>query len=360
MVINPGRSRLAAYVALAYTLVIVYASLQPLTPWRMPPAAVLGFLIAPWPRYITVSDTLLNVAAYLPLGAMIVVALRPRCAGFAACMLATLIAALLSLSLESVQMFLPARIASKVDLLANAGGAAVGALGAWLLALPAWTGNSLMARQRRVIRADTLGDCGLIALAVWLFIQFDPAPLALASGDWRDALGLKPWFAYAPASYQTAELCVAALAVIALGLLAAQVTTSSATAALAATLALVLTFVAKSMALWSHARATSMFQWLTPGVMGGLLIGVALLVVLLWLPAAWRSVIAIACLVAAVLLVNVTPENPYQNISPFLLARQPTHMSSFSNIVRVLSQLWPFGTVALLLALTRARPARAA
>jgi hypothetical protein len=99
-----------------------------------------------------------------------------------------------------------------------------------------------------------------------------------------------------------------------------------------------------------------MFQWLTPGVTSGLLLGVALLVLLLWLPAAWRGAIAIACIVAAVILVNVTPENPYQTVSPLLLAPQPTHLSSFSNIVHLLSQLWPFATALLLLTLVRSGP----
>ena len=71
------RASLAGYVALAYTLVIVYASLQPFTGWRMPPPEVFAFLTAPWPRYITASDIALNVAAYLPLGAMLFYALRP-------------------------------------------------------------------------------------------------------------------------------------------------------------------------------------------------------------------------------------------------------------------------------------------
>jgi hypothetical protein len=218
--------------------------------------------------------------------------------------------------------------------------------------------HPLVALRRRVIRADTPGDCGMIALAAWLFIQFDPAPLALASGDLREALGLKAWFAYAPAAYQNIETGIAALAVITLGLLAAQVATSHATAALAAALTLALTVIAKSVALWSLARAASLFQWLTPGVMSGLLLGVALLILLLWLPAAWRAAIAGACIVAAVILVNVTPENPYQTVSPLLLAPQPTHLSSFSNIVHLLSQLWPLFAVVLLAALAGGKPPR--
>ena len=58
-------------------------------------------------------------------------------------------------------------------------------------------------------------------------------------------------------------------------------------------------------------------------------------------------------LLAGVALVNITPENPYQNTPAFLFASQQTHLSSFSNIVRVLSQLWPFATIALLCVLGR-------
>ena len=122
--------KLAGYIALAYTLVIVYASLQPFAGWRMPPDEVLRFLTAPWPRYITATDIALNVVAYLPLGAMLYFALRPPLAPAAAFVIATLVAAVLSLLLESVQMFLPARIASNVDLLSNSAGAVLGALGA--------------------------------------------------------------------------------------------------------------------------------------------------------------------------------------------------------------------------------------
>src|SRR3954452_17314072 len=94
---------LAGYVALAYTLVIVYASAQPFSGWRMPPPEVLAFLTAPWPRYLTIGDILLNIAAYLPLGAMLFFVLRPPLAAAFAMVLATMLGVLLSLVLEIVQ-----------------------------------------------------------------------------------------------------------------------------------------------------------------------------------------------------------------------------------------------------------------
>jgi hypothetical protein len=248
-------------------------------------------------------------------------------------------------------MFLPARVASNVDLLANSGGAALGAIAAWLFSFQAVSRHPMVALRKKFVRADLPGDCGLIMLAIWLFIQFDAAPLALASGDLREALALKPWFAYAPVSYHNVEMAVAALATLTLGLLSAQIATSKATAAIVGLLALALTIAAKTIAVWSLARAVNPLQWMTPGVINGLLAGIAVLAVLVWLPPLWRSVFAIAGITAATILVNVTPENPYQTAPPYLLALQPSHLSSFSNIVHALSQLWPFTTVVLLLAL---------
>src|SRR6188474_3508497 len=102
-----GKPRFAIFVALAYTVVIVYASLQPFEGWRAPPPDMYGFLGAPWPRYITAADVMLNVVAYVPLGAMLFTSVRPRLSPAASFVISTLFAALLSTALEGAQLFLP-------------------------------------------------------------------------------------------------------------------------------------------------------------------------------------------------------------------------------------------------------------
>ena len=337
-------------------MVIVYASLQPFAGWRMPPGQVLGFLTAPWPRYITAADIALNVAAYLPLGTMLFVALRPPLRAVWALAFATLIATLLSLALESVQMFLPVRIASNVDLLSNGAGAASGALAAWLMTRG---GNSLVALRARAVREDTLGNCGLILIALWILVQFHPAPLALGSGDLREALGLPPLFAYMPQSYLRAEAGVAAFAVIGAGLILSVLMQPQRYAMPAMALTLVLTLAAKSIAAVTLARAAQWLQWLTPGVAAGTAGGIVLLALLLRLTPAARAALAIFCIAAGVCIVNATPENPYQAQPVFMLSPQPTHLANFGHIVRALSQLWPFAALMWLLALLRSERVRA-
>ena len=331
-------------------MVIVYASVQPFAGWRMPPGQVLGFLTAPWPRYITAGDIVLNVAAYLPLGMMLFIALRPPLSAAWALFFATLIATLLSLALESMQMFLPVRIASNVDLLANGAGAASGALAAWLLTR---SSNPLAVLRGRLVRTDALGDCGLILIALWILVQFHPAPLALGHGDLRESLGIAPLFAHAPQSYLLAEAGVAALAVMGIGLLLSVLVQPQRSALPAIALTLLLTLAAKSIAAVTLARAAQWLQWLTPGVAAGSAGGIALLALLLLLAPVARAAIAIVCIVAGVCIVNAAPENPYQSLPVFVLTPQPTHLANFGHVVRALSQLWPFAAVVWLLALTR-------
>jgi len=331
----------------------VYASLQPFAGWRAPPDEVLHFLTAPWPRYVTAGDIMLNILAYLPLGAMLFYALRPPLAAAVACVLAIVLSAALSLALESTQMFLPSRIASNVDLISNTAGSAIGALGALLLAL--WN-DPLAALRRRMIRADSFGDCGLLIAALWVFVQFHPARLAFSSGDLRDMLDITPMFTHTSHTHLLAEAAVAGCAVITMGLLVSLLMLSRRYALHAMALTLVPTLVAKSVAAILVGRAANWIQWLTPGVALGLATGgILLLLLLLWLAPWAHAAVAILCLIASVAVVNVTPENPYQMPPPHILSVQPTHLNNFGNIARTLSICWPFAALILLLGLARAR-----
>src|SRR5512134_3915707 len=102
----PGRrSRLVRYLAVGYTLVVVYATLYPFARWRVPAEAPFAFLLAPWPRYYTLSDVLLNVLGYVPLGFLLALALLPLLSARTAAVCATLAGTLLCLGLEAIQQF---------------------------------------------------------------------------------------------------------------------------------------------------------------------------------------------------------------------------------------------------------------
>jgi len=350
-----ARSGLAGWVALAYTGVIAYASLLPFSGWRAPPEEVLHFLSAPWPRYVTAGDVLLNVAAYLPLGAMLFATMRPRASPLAAVAVATLLGAGLSLILECMQMFLPTRIASNVDLLSNAFGAGIGAFAALVFELQSRRGSGLAALRQRWLRTDAAGDAALIVVVLWIVIQINQAPLAFSGGDVRDTFGIAPWFAHAPYSYLLAEAAIVALALTSVGLLVALIVRPERGAWPAVTLALALGAAIKTGAVAVLSNSAFALQWLTPGVLLGAAAALALLVLATRLQPAPRAAVAAACVAGGVLLVNITPENPYQSAPLFMLSAQTTHLVNFSHIVRAASQLWPLLALAMLAALAAKR-----
>ena len=69
------RSRLASYLTVAYFGLVLYASLYPFSAWREPPGDPFAFVLARLPYYITISDVVLNVLAYVPLGLLLTLVL---------------------------------------------------------------------------------------------------------------------------------------------------------------------------------------------------------------------------------------------------------------------------------------------
>ena len=167
----PRGHRLAAIAALAYSLVIVYASLQPFTGWRTPAHPFGGFIFDAWPRWITVDDILFNFVAYVPLGFLIALALHRQRGALPAVLLSSLACLSLSVVLESVQQYLPARFASNVDLLVNSTGGAVGALIAPMFSPQQRMGQAFSQLRYRWFEGSPRGDMVLVLAGLWLVAQ---------------------------------------------------------------------------------------------------------------------------------------------------------------------------------------------
>jgi len=115
-------SPLTRYLCAAYSLLVIYGSLHPFSGWADRGAAPFAFLSAHWPRYVTAFDLAANVLAYAPLGLLAALALYPLARGALAVVLAALAGILLSVAMETLQTYLPARIPSNLDVLSNGAG----------------------------------------------------------------------------------------------------------------------------------------------------------------------------------------------------------------------------------------------
>lgn len=353
----PHGFKLAWILALAYLLIIIYASLQPFRDWRLPSDEILRFLTAPWPRYITVTDILINLVAYVPFGFLLTLALKTRLNVLAAVMIATFLATLLSLAMEGVQMFLPTRIASNVDLLTNGIGALAGALLAPLFSPSGFPGRRIAAIRQRWFIPGTLADAGLVIICLWLLTSLHPTAQPFGTGFLRSTFDLPAYFVHTPRLLLLAEAAVVFFNLLGLGLLISALM-RQASPPLALTASVVACGLAiKSIAAVALFKSPGPLAWFTPGVSLGLLCGAWLIHVLSRLSRPAKIALATLCFCAAVAAINLAPDNPYQTVPPQLLAGNPSHFLSFSSIIRALSELWPFLTVTYLLVAASAIPA---
>jgi VanZ family protein len=155
------------------------------------------FLAAPLPRYWTGFDVAANLLGYGPLGFLLALSALRTSPRLPAVLLATLGGGLLSLVMESLQTYLPMRVASNVDLLLNLAGAWLGALMAFALekagAIARWSRF-----RERWFAAHSRG--ALVLLALWPVALLFPAsvPLGLGQVLERAEDALAAWLAETP------------------------------------------------------------------------------------------------------------------------------------------------------------------
>ena len=173
-------------LALTYTALIVFASLFPFEGWRAQGIDPLVFLLAPLPPpYWTGFDVATNVVGYAPLGFLLVLGVLRSGWGRGAVVWATLVGGLLSLSMEFLQIYLPRRVPSNLDLVLNVVGTLAGALSAALLervgALDRWSDF-----RGRWFVPDATG--GMVLLALWPLALLFPAAVPFGLGQVAERL----------------------------------------------------------------------------------------------------------------------------------------------------------------------------
>jgi len=347
---SPHTVRLAWILALAYLLVVVYASLQPFSGWRAPPPDILQFLAAPWPRFITLQDVVVNFGAYLPLGLLLSVGFGARLGPVRGVVVATLGAALLSLCMEFAQTLLPARIASNVDLIANSLGALVGAMAAPLLAPSRAIGSRLHAARHRLFLDGMVADVGLVLVALWLATQLHPDARLFGTGALRATFDLPAPFAHTPALAFGGEAAVALLNLLGVGMLLVALMQEERRPLMVVTVVIAIALAAKLFTNIALLQAPAPLARFTPGALGGVIAGLILVQAAAGLPRAALFAGAAACVMLATVTINVLPESPYHVVPPRLLARGASHFLSFAGIIRALSELWPLLAVSYLMA----------
>jgi len=293
-----------------------------------------------------------NVAGYVPFGFLAMTALHPRLRGVAAFAAAVVGAAALSLVLEAAQSYLPARFPTNLDVLCNLAGAALGAaLGQHFT--PLIGGGPLSRVRAAAFVPGAGGDFGLVLLALWLFIQLNPVALLFGAGDLRDILAPLEGRARRPEFFISIEAFTTAANLVAVALLVSALAAPGRPVRRMVLGVVLAALVVRTAALAVVMRAENVFAWLTQGAQLGLAVGLVAALAAVALPRTARLAFAAVLLMAATVLVNLSPPNPY--LADSLKVWQQGHFLNFNGLTRLVSALWPFIALGYLIYLASRR-----
>lgn len=341
-------------LSFAYACIIVYASLYSSTAWQDRGIDPFLFLEGHWPRYWTWQDAVFNICAYAPLGFLLTLSPTRKAWPWARVLLPMAIGFFLSASLEALQTYIPGRVSSGLDLVLNTAGTLLGSFIALFSGpkLLAWSGNLRYKMGVHRISAET----GIILLWLWLFAQISPETVFFGLGDLRGLLSLPPALPFSPDVYSPLEIAMVTMQtlVIAFIVQAILIRLNIRTSLIVTTVLLILALgllirLATSWLLLGEVTDTAdITRWvaLTPGGIQGLCLGTFLAIPILFLPGRWQSAVAAMLLMAATVLVNLMPTNPY-SVSALAVWRQG-HFLNFNGLTRLIAALWPYLTLIFL------------
>ena len=343
-------------LALIYTALIVFASLFPFDGWRAQGIDPLVFLLAPLPPpYWTGFDIATNVVGYAPLGFLLVLAMLRSGWGRGAVLLATLVGMLLSLVMEFLQIYLPRRVPSNLDLLLNAAGTLAGALSAALLerlgAIDRWSDF-----KGRWFVQDASG--AIVLLALWPLALLFPAAVPVGLGQVLERLEAAlievladtpflDWLPLREAALDplspSGELLCVTLGLLAPCLLGYCVIRHVGRRALFAlgVVAVGVTLTALSAALsWGPVHA---WEWMGLPTRVGVWGALALAVMLLALPRRACAAVLLVALVWHLALLNQAPTSAY--FAQTLQIWEQGRFIRFYGLGQWLGWLWPYATL---------------
>ena len=333
------RSLLPQFLATLYGLAIVYASLQPFINWMSPVPGTAYFLFAPWPLRWVRYDFIINVLAYMPFGFF--VGLMPREGSAASRLtLAIVVGALLSLAMESLQMYLPTRYASVADLFSNSTGAALGGFLAVLFARSPTAGRRLSMARERWFLPGAAGDIGLALLVIWLAVQANPGiPLFASMYD----AAARPLAGPVPTDVAATlvESAQSAFQLLGVGLFVALLMRERSHVTGAVLLLIGAAAIVKGVAALLLLNPAVGEHWLTPGVALGIAAGALLLAVAIRLPRSVQVTLATVALLSSLLATLFVPDLLFARAPLSLFNVSYGHLLNFNGLTHAVLLLWP-------------------
>jgi VanZ family protein len=277
------RVRLSAWLAIGYTVFIVYGSLSPFSGWREQGLDFIDVLSAPFQLTYTAFDAVINLLSYLPFGLLIGLVLRERFGALGGVMLSLCAGMALSACMEFLQMYLPTRTSSNLDLLANSAGSLIGALLAVSIVSWTWLFSRLTRWRSELFLHGHEMDFGLALLALWMFGQINPS-LPMLGNVFISEVARQPFATLPPAPFNGWESSAVTLNLLMLGTLILTLLRNPRNIFTALLVILCVVALAKFVAAAFLLKSWALLLWINSEAVLGIVLGILLLLAASRLP----------------------------------------------------------------------------
>jgi len=334
------RARLRTWLTICYTLFIMYASLSPFTGWRDQGLDFAEVLDMPLRLTYTTFDALANLLSYLPLGLVAGLALRSRFGAVASVISALCMGVALSTCMEYLQMYLPTRNSSNMDLLSNSAGTLTGALLAvsmtsktWLVAKLTYWRNNLFLHGKEM-------DFGLALLALWIFGQINPS-LPMLGNVFIDEVAHQPFVKLPPSPFDWWESAAVTLNLLMLGTLMLTLLRAQRNIVTALMVVLSAVAVVKFFAAALLLKSWALLLWINSEAMLGILLGMLLLLAVLKLPRATAIIFGAAAAIFYSTIVNSVLESSKPSAAASVYHWHYGHLLTYNGLAQTIALAFP-------------------
>lgn len=349
--ITETRARLRTWLAIGYALFIGYASLSPFTGWREQGLNFAEVLAAPLSLTYTAFDAVVNLLSYLPFGLLAGLALRARFGAPISVMLALCSGVLLSAGMEYLQMYLPGRISSNMDLLSNSAGALAGTLLAVSMISWTWLFSRLMRWRGSLFHHGKEMDFGLALLALWIFGQINPS-LPMLGNVFISEAARQPFAMLPPAPFDLWESSAVALNLLMLGTLMLTLLRVPRNTITVLLVVLSMVALAKFITAALLLKSWALLLWINSEAMLGMLLGMLLLLAMLWLPRSAAIISGAVVTLSYFVIVNFVFDDNTPAAARSIYHWHYGHLLNYNGLAQTIALIFP---LLLLLHLWRTR-----
>jgi MFS family permease len=258
---------------------------------------------------------------------------------------------LLSASMEYLQMYLPTRVSSNMDILTNSTGALLGALLA--VSITSWTGlfSRITRWRNNFFYHGKEMDFGLALLALWMFGQINPS-LPMLGNVFISGVASQPFVTPPRAPFNGWESSVVTLNLLMLGTLILTLLRIPRHIVMSLLVILSTVALAKFITAALLLKSWALLLWINSEAVFGMMLGILLLFAALWLPLSVVIGFGAAASLCDFIMVNFVFGNNSPSAAMSIYHWHYGHLLNYNGLAQTITLIFP---LLLLFHLWRAR-----